>query len=174
MIDGSLKEWLDGIVTVDDNGFPIFKRLPTAAEIASIKPTDIEGMNTLYRLQSYLGLSSPEAQRQANVQYLARFNITPQSPLYAQRLNDLNKEVNSNRVIVATSRRVTQQAQTAVMLDGKNQSCIYINEGDAPCDSCLFLNGEQGTYQYFVENNLLPGDQCLGGDACLCQLVPYN
>lgn len=174
MIKGQLETWLDGIVTIGDNGLPIFKRLPTAAEIASIKPTDLDGMNTLYRLQSYLGLSSPEAQRQANVQYLARFNIVSTSPLYAQRLADLGNEVNSNRVMTATSRRVTQQAQTATMLEGTNQKCIYINEGDAPCDSCLFLNGEQGTYQYFVDNNLLPADQCLGGDNCLCQLVPYN
>jgi len=168
------KEWLDGIVTINKDGFPVFKRLPTAEEIARIKPTDLEGMNTLYRLQLYLGIKSPDELRQANVQYLARFNITKDSPLYAQRLNDLNNEINSNRVLVATSRRITEQTQTRTMLEGKDKQCVYVNEGDAPCDSCLFLNGEQQAYSWFVENNTRPGDQCLGGDNCLCILVPID
>ena len=170
----ALKEWLDGIVTIGSDGLPVFTRIPTVAEIAKIVPTDPEGMEVLFKMQSYLGLASPDQMRQANVQYLNRFNITPSSPLYAQRLNDLNKEVNSNATVTATARRVTQQMQTATMLDGDDRVCVYVNEGDAPCDSCLFLNGEVGKYSYFVDNNLRPGEQCLGENRCLCQLIPHG
>lgn len=169
-----LNEWLDGIVKLDKNGIPVFIRIPTVAEIASIKPTDLEGMNVLYKLQSYLGLKSPEAMRQANVKYLERFNILPSNPLYAQRLADLTTEVNSNRVLTATSRRITEQAQTETMLQGEDKICVYVNEGDNPCDSCLFINGETEKYSWFVSNNMRPGDQCLGGDNCLCVLVPID
>ena len=169
-----LSEWLDGIVKIDENGFPKFIRIPTVDEIKLIKPTDPDGMETLFKMQSYLGLKSPESMRQTNVKYLERFNITPSNPLYQQKLDNLNSQVNSNKVLTATSRRVTEQAQTVTMLEGQDKHCIYINEGDAPCDSCLFLNGEQGLYSYFVSNNLLPGDQCYGGDNCLCILVPHN
>lgn len=167
----SLKEWLDGIVSIGADGIPVFTRMPTVDEIARIKPTDPEGMEVLYRLQSYLGLSSPDAMRQANVEYLNRFNITPSSPLYAQRLNDLNNEVNSNKVLVGATRRITQQAETATMLENKDKVCIYINEGESPCTSCEPIGGTVEKYSWFVENNLLPGDQCLGGNSCLCRLL---
>lgn len=169
-----LNEWLDGIVKLDTNGIPVFIRIPTVAEIASIKPTDLEGMNVLYKLQSYLGLKSPEAMRQANVKYLERFNILPGNPLYAQRLADLTTEVNSNRVLTATSRRITQQAEVTTALQGENKKCVYVNEGEAPCSSCEFQNGETEPYTWFVSNNMRPGDQCLGGDNCLCRLIPIE
>jgi hypothetical protein len=170
----TLTEWLDGIVKIGSDGFPVFKRFPTVAELGRIKPSDPEGQIVLHRMQAILGHESAEQIRRAQIKYLERFNITPNSPLYAQRLNDLNKSVNSSKVLTATARRTSQQMQTATMLEGKDKQCIYINEGIEPCESCLFLNTEQGTYSYFVENNLRPGDQCLGGDNCLCQLVPYE
>jgi hypothetical protein len=165
-------EWLDGIVTINANGFPVFKRMPTVAELKQIVPTDPEGMAVLHRLQAITGFESAEGIRQAQVQYLTRFNITPSNPLYAQQLQNLNESVNSNRVIVATARRNSERMQTATMLEGKDKQCIYINEGEDPCSSCDYLAGETGPYSYFVENNLRPGDQCLGGDNCLCVLIP--
>ena len=171
---GSLKEWLDGIVTIDANGFPKFIRIPTVDELHAIKPTDAEGMEVLFKLQSYLGLKSPDAMRQANVKYLERFNITPSNPLYQQKLEELNSQVNSNRVLTATSRRITEQAQTLTMLEGKDKHCIYVNEGDDPCDYCLYEGGTEGLYSYFVANDLLPGSQCAGGDSCLCVIIPHD
>lgn len=162
-------------VFIGEDGFPVFVRTPTAAEIARIVPTSKDGMAILHGYQALLGFENPETIRRAQVKYLERFNITPSNPLYQQQLTNLANEVNSNRVMVATARRVTEQSQTWTAIEGNvQQECIRVAEGPDPCDNCIPLNGEQGTYQYFVSNNLRPGDQCLGGDNCLCVLIPIS
>jgi hypothetical protein len=168
----NLIEWLDGIVTIDSNGLPVFKRMPTVEELHRIKPSDPEGQVVLHRLQAMMGNESAEQIRRAQIKYLERFNITPSSPLYQQQLANLNTTVNSAKVLTATSRRVTHDSQLATMLEGKDKTCIYINEGEDPCDTCEPLGGQVEKYSWFVENNLIPGEQCLGGLSCLCILVP--
>lgn len=166
---------LESFVELGPDGFPIFNRLPTVDGIAAIVPTSKEGMATLHRYQALLGHESPETIRLAQVKYLERFNITPTNPLYKQQLANLANEANANKVLVATSRRITEQAQTMEMVNGDtSQEMIRIAEGPDPCENCISLNGETGTYKYFVDNNMRPGDQCVGGGNCLCQLIPYE
>lgn len=92
--------------------------------------------------------------------------------------NDFNKLVNDSANPadnVAMSRRVHQQTQTLVTLDGNlDKECVYINDGENPCDPCLNLGGTQMKYSEFVNNNMMPGDRCLGGNRCLCTLLPLG
>lgn len=164
-----------GFVTISAGGTPIFKRLPTADEIKLILPTDPDGMKILFGFRTELGLQTPSQLMTAQAKYLESFNITPSNPLYQQQLANLSSTVNSNRVLVATARRTTETAQTLTAIGGDfNHLVIRVAEGEEPCEMCEELNGETGTYSYFVANDLTPGSQCLGGSNCLCTLVPYE
>lgn len=164
-----------GFVTIGPDGVPIFKRLPTADEIRRFLPSDPNDMKVLYALRAELGLQTPTQLMTAQAKYLESFNITPSNPRYQQQLANLSKTVNSNKVLVATARRTTEATQTFTAIGGDyNHLVIRVAEGEAPCEPCEELNGETGTYSYFVKNDLTPGTQCYGGLNCLCTLVPYE
>ena len=173
----AIKIEADNFVTIDQaTGLPVWVKYPTVEELQSIVPTDPEGMKLLHRMEAAIGFQDPVRLADAQTKYLERFNITPGNPLYKQQLADLSNTVNSNKVLVATVRRNTERAQTADMIraTGGNPQLIRIAEGEDPCESCLPLDGETGTYEYFVSENIRPGDQCRGGDNCLCILVPFT
>ena len=167
---------LDDYVFISpDTGLPVWIQFPDASDIAQLKPSNPDDVAVIHRISALIGLETPSQLRRAQVKYLERFNIRPDNPLYQQQLENLASEANSNRVLVATARRNTERAQTltALAVTGANE-LMYINEGEDPCDNCLPINGETGDYNYFVSENLRPGDQCLGGDNCLCVLVPIS
>ena len=61
-------------------------------------------------------------------------------------------------------------------MDGDpNQLLVRIGEGDDDmCDVCAGLEGETGTIAYHESIGLPGAATCLGGDACRCDLVPYD
>ncbi len=172
-----VQEWLDGWVSIDPRtGFPVFKRNLTVREISSILPTNPDGLAQLHHMRVFLGMENANTILQKQTKYVERFiNITKDNPLYNQQLNAMVNDVNSNRVIVANARRVTERLQTSTAFgNDPDRKGVYVNEGEKPCDPCLALNGEVATQQEFTDNNMRPGDQCLGADNCLCIIIPFN
>jgi hypothetical protein len=53
-------------------------------------------------------------------------------------------------------------------------NCVYVNEGDNPCEECAAIGGEEMTLSEFESSNMMPGDRCLGGDNCKCVLIPIE
>ena len=162
-------------VKLGKDGRPVAVSVPTVEQVQSAKPSDPDAVAALSEyLFRYGWLDPVEVQRQ-QVQYLSRFGITPDSADYEAQLARLADESMASRVVVATSRRVAQQAELATATGGKlEQWCVYVNEGDEPCPACLDLGGEDHPYSWFVDNHALPGDRCYGGDNCRCILVPYD
>jgi hypothetical protein len=168
-------------VDLDADGNPIFiDALPEdfLRTLLPSSPADVSAVND-YRL--LYGLDDPSALRKFETQYLNRFGITPTNPdgtvnpNYQNALKQLSTESNSKRVAVAQARRSAQVTETLQASDGNlNQSAVYINDGPDPCENCLELNGEEMTIAQFKATNTEPGDRCLGGDNCLCILVPIN
>jgi len=162
-------------VIIDKDGFPIFIEALDVEAIAGIIPTSTEGIAKINRLLATYNLDNPIDLKRAQVQYLARFNITSDSPNFKQSLADLANESNNNRVIVAQARRYAQATETINALDGNlNKTCVYVNDGANPCVNCLELNGKTMKYSEFVETNSMPADRCLGGSNCLCLLIPLD
>ena len=162
-------------VELDDQGKPVFIETVSADELRRIKPTDVDALADLYNYLDVYSLDNLNERRKFEEQYLARFNLTPDNPRYADALAQLASESNSQRVMVAQARRAAQVTETNTMLGGETaKKCVYINDGPDPCDNCLALNGLEKTYAEFANDGELPGDRCLGGDNCLCILVPIN
>jgi hypothetical protein len=162
-------------VQLDENGFPIFIEPLNIDDLLRMRPSNTDDIAAIFEYKALYGLESPEQIRRAQIKYLERFNITSDSPQFAQQMEQLSTEANSNRVMVATARRVAEQQQTNAALGGRvDVVCVYVNEGPDPCDACLVLNGEEAPYSWFVSTSSRPGDQCYGGDNCLCTLIPIE
>jgi hypothetical protein len=161
-------------IDIDENGQPIFIDVVDADTLRLIKPTG-EDIDKVYQFRQVYGLEDPTQLRQFEQQYLQRFNLTPDNERYQAALQQLRDESNSQRVAVAQARRTSQRTETLDALDGQlTKNCIYVNDGPDPCDNCLSLSGEEKPYAEFIQNNEAPGDQCLGGDNCMCILVPIG
>ena len=162
-------------VELDSRGFPIFIEAPDADFVRLLKPTNPTDMAVIHNMLAVYGLENPTSIANAQLSYLARFNVTPDSPNFKTALEQLSTEANANRVLTAQARRISQSVETITAVNGNiNQKFVYINDGDDPCDNCLELNGEEGTYAELANQGKLPADRCLGGDNCLCILVPIE
>jgi hypothetical protein len=162
-------------VEFDADGFPVFIDTVTADELRKLLPSNPADFETVHNYLRVYGLDDPSDLANFQQQYLSRFNITSDSPQYEAALRQLSEEAQSRRVAVAQSRRAAQTAETIQALGGEmGKVCIYVNDGPDPCDNCLELGGEEKTYREFVQDGELPGDRCLGGDNCLCILIPIN
>lgn len=163
------------LVSLDANGYPVYIEPIGADALRRIKPNTEAGLGELYSYLDIYGLDDANARRKFQQQYLSRFNITTDSPSYASALEQLATESASKRVVVAQARRAAQMTETIVALDGELQkTCVYVNDGPDPCDNCAALNGLEKKYTEFVNDGEVPGDRCLGGDNCLCILIPIN
>jgi len=161
-------------VELDDEGRPKFIDTISADNLRLIKPTG-DDIDRVHKFRQVYGLEDHTQMRKFEEQYLQRFNLTPGNPRYAAALAQLANESNSQRVAVAQARRTAQRVETIEALEGNMQkNCIYVNDGPEPCDNCLALSGEEKPYSEFIANNEAPGDQCLGGDNCMCLLVPIS
>jgi hypothetical protein len=165
-------------VEIGANGKPTFIETIDPDVLKNLLPSNPDDMALLYKYRRLYNYESPTDIRKSKIQFLARFNITPDQPGYADAFLQLSEEVNSNKVLVGNARRVSQKMQMVESANGSNeQEAIYINDNDDPdgiCANCLALGGTQETIQWFVDNNAMPGDRCLGGDSCLCILVPID
>ena len=141
-------------------------------DTASLKELGTEDIGTLNNVVGKFGLTnSPEQMLDMQSSMLQAFSSRPGSPMYETDLMRL-KEGMEGRVLLGQSRRVSERFETLTAIDGNmSQEMIYLNEGDDPCDGCAPLGGETMTYAEFIQNDMLPGSQCYGGDLCLCQLM---
>ena len=161
-------------IELDENGNPVFIDVIPDDALRLIKPTG-DDIDKVHEYRQVYGLEDPQAMRQFEQQYLQRFNLTPDNPRYMAALEQLANESNSKKVAVAQARRTAQRVETITALDGyMGGTCVYVNDGPDPCDNCLALSGEEKPYIEFVANHELPGDQCFGGDLCMCVIVPIN
>ena len=161
-------------IDLDENGFPVFIDVVPDDALRLIKPTG-DDIDLIHDYQRVYGLEDPNTIAKFEQQYLQRFDLDPTNPRYADALAALATESNSKRVAVAQARRVAQQTETIQALRGKiDRVCVYVNDGPDPCDNCLALSGEEKPYSEFISASEAPGDQCLGGDNCMCRLVPIN
>ena len=159
----------------DAQGNPVFIEPPDYSFIQAALPSNPDAMADLFEYHLDFGLSTPSQLRRAEVKYLERFNLTPSNPGYQEALERLAKESNSKRVLVASARRIFQHTRTIEAANGDmKKKAMYVNDGPKPCAECVSLGGKVHSLKWFAENNAQPGDRCLGGDNCLCDLVPIN
>ena len=165
-------------VEIGSNGKPVFIEKIDPDVIKNLKPSNPDDVALAYQYRRIYNFESPSDIRKAKIQYLSRFNITPDQPGYADAFLQLSEETNARKVLLANARRVSQKMQMIESSNGRlNQRAIYVNDNDDPdaiCPNCLSLGGTEETLEWFIQNNSQPGDRCLGGDNCLCILVPVN
>jgi hypothetical protein len=157
-------------VVIDADGNPVFIDTLPAEVLRLIKPTD-DDIDLVYQYKSVYNLDDPNKLRRAQEQYLSRFNLTPDNPRYADALAQLATESNSRRVAVAQARRNAQRVELIQQTGGDFSGLgVYVNDDD-PCEPCEALGGLIQPITEFEANNQEPGDVCLGGDNCRCQII---
>ena len=155
-------------------GIPSVIPTPTIEDLKSFKFDNEADQAAMSRMLEQFGLGGPDQLINGARARLERFNLTPDNPGYEREL-ELLQTTESGKVLLGQSRRVAQRYETLTSVDGNiNQNCIRVPEGDEPCEACLPLAGLEQPLAEFIANNQMPGDQCLGGDACLCQVYPID
>ncbi len=149
--------------------------MPDAAGLQGLSTTDPADVATMnLTLERYGVVNTPDELIEAQSDMLQRFNIGPNDPRYKAEMERL-ATTGSGRVLLGQSRRVSQRVETLRGINGNtNQRCVYICEGEDPCEECEPLGGTDGPYKMFVQENMAPGDRCLGGSLCQCALVPVG
>jgi hypothetical protein len=111
----------------------------------------------------------------AQSKFLERFNITSDDPRFPGEMQRL-ADAQGGRALLAEARRTAEKYESLVAIDGNpNQEVIRVAEGPDPCELCLDATGTEGTYAELARNKDLPGgNSCLGGDLCLCVIVPIE
>ena len=135
-------------------------------------PRDVAALSRIYEL--YTGRTGID-ERHAAARWLDRFSITPDDPRYAAEFDRLIEAGASSRAVLAEQRRIAERTELLHMTGGDlHAHVIYVNEGPNPCPECAALGGEVGTLAEMQAAHNMPGDRCLGGDNCLCQLIPID
>jgi len=142
--------------------------IPRTVPVPSLQ--DMKGMSVgdlASTCERYGYVDSIDARVDMNKEFLRRFNIGPTDSRYGFEMDRLKDK--QQIAMLGQTRRLATRHETLRSIDGNlNQKLVYINESSEPCDECAPLGGQEGTYQEFAQNGMLPGDRCLGGDNCLC------
>ena len=142
--------------------------IPDVAGLKEMGLDDIDVLNDV--LFRYNAIPTPDELIEEQSAYLARFNSNAGTPLYDTQMTTL-KEGMAERITLGRARRVSQRLEMLAAVEGNTQqNMMYLTEGDNPCGGCEPLGGTEGTLQWFIDNHMLPGDQCYGKHLCLCQL----
>ena len=154
----------DPRVELNAAGFPVY--------IEPLKPSMLRGwssnnpqdVDTINRMLALYNRQTPSDLAELAKGHLAAFNnINPltQPALYQSEMTRLMDTAGSNKVLVASARRIQERTELVESVGGKiteTQLFIYVNEGPAPCEGCVQINGEGPvTYEWFVANDILPG-----------------
>jgi hypothetical protein len=157
------------------DGVPVFNELLNINEILAIKPSNKQGVATIYNYLRKTGMENPVARMEANQAHLAGFDIVPGTPGYDRALDALVNAGSGRTSTVAFARRVATRTETLAQVDGNpNVEMVRIADGPAPCPACLELEGTQGTFAWFEAEGLLPPAQCYGSSNCMCQMQKIN
>lgn len=147
------------------DGIPTNIPLPTPAEMKDLST------GQLYDLSSRYGYIDPLENRVAIAQSrLASFNIRPGDARYANAMAKLEEDMKP--ALLGNARKMATRHETLRAVNGNmDQTMVYLNESDEPCEECEPLGGMEKTYSEFVADGDMPADRCLGGSNCLCTLM---
>jgi hypothetical protein len=133
--------------------------------IGTLSDEDITAMN--YTLERYGFVNTPDKVLIEQTKYMELWGLDGDASRYAETMK--------GKVLLGQTRRISEKYETLVLIDGDTSTqMIYGNEGDDPCDGCLPLGGETGTYAEFVAEDMLPGSRCFGGNLCQCVLMAFE
>lgn len=170
-VDGAGRQYSPFLERGADN-VPARLPVPDVDDLRAFGIGDPKVMNAV--LQRYGLSNTPDKLLEEQSKYLERFNARTGSALYDTQRLDLMSNM-EGRILLGQARRVSQRYETLVLLDGDySKRVIYVAEGDAPCDGCAPLAGTIGTAAELQGEGIWPGEQCLGGDQCLCQIMVYE
>lgn len=163
------------VVTLDREGRQTNVRGLPPETIQTFNRNDPEQVAAMSRIMDIYTGRSPIDAREATAKWLERFNIKADDPRFEAEFERLLDAGASNRAVLAESKRIAERAELITMTGGElGTKCVYVNEGPDPCEECEPLNGIVLTLGEFEAQGLMPGDRCLGGDNCLCQLIPFD
>lgn len=150
-----------------ETGIPELARVPSPHELTVPRtPEQSAEMDRL--VHRYMNGRTPDVEMKARAQFLTRYGITPGDPRWAVEQDRLMNG-QRGRIQVGMARRLTERYETLSAAGGDMAAMtIYIAEGDDPCEECIALAGEEMPLGERIAEGLMPGDRCLGGDACQC------
>ncbi len=158
-----------------ENGVPVFIKPLTTDDLSGFDPNNKLDIAKLNDILASRGLGDPRQLRGAAAEFLQRHNIQPGDPQWDIEMERLTNGAASRRVALGEARRAAEREQAIRAARGNmNQNFVRVAEGDDPCEECEPLNGEEGTLEELGKDNMLPGDRCLGGNACLCVLIAVD
>ena len=160
-----------------NNQTPFINNFPTPGDLRGFNTKRPEDVDKMSRLLGKYGFPPPDEMVEQQQEFLARFNITPDSPQYAAEMERLGSS-QSGKVLLSTSRRTQEQYQSLSSVDGNvNTNMVRMEEGgeNPPCSLCEPLDGLEMTLAEFYSTGQGPGGStCEGGDFCLGILVPFE
>lgn len=166
---------IEGLVELGPDGRPVFIKPITADDLRGFSPSNPEDVAKLNQVLIATGVSNPSEIRRQSTKYLERWNYEPGTEAYERALDKLISDTGSKKVLLGQARRAAERAELLTLTKGNvRQQCVRVPEGPDPCPACLELIGETGTIGELAANNSLPGDQCYGGDLCMCRIIPIN
>lgn len=166
---------IGGRVTLDADGRPVTVKPLTSNDLNEFSPSNPEDVATLNRLLIEDGTISPSDIRKSTSKYLERWDYEPGTEDYARAYDRLISDAGSKKVLLGSARRTAERAELFTLTGGNlKQEVVRVPEGPDPCPACLELIGVTGTVGQLSAAGQLPGDQCYGGDLCMCILVPIN
>jgi len=164
-------------ITRGSNNVPrTIPRMPTADDLRNVDHNTPEGMEAISLVLHRFGLfSTPAAALESHASSLDRFTGLTSGTANFEAETLRMAQAESGRRMLGQARKVSQRYETLSNLQGNmQQNVMYVCEGDDPCDGCLPLAGTEGPYSRMVADSIVPTEQCLGGDLCMCQLVPVD
>jgi hypothetical protein len=149
--------------------------VPNTVALRDLKGDNPEDIAQIQALLRRFDRDNNRTRIDAQKKFLAGFGITSGDPRYRGEMLRLGK-AQGGRALLAEARRTSEKYETAIAAQGNpNQQFMRVAEGPDPCELCEEETGEEGTYRELAAQGLLPGgSSCLGGDLCLCVLVPIE
>lgn len=146
---------------------PELARMPSPHELTVPRtPEQSAEMDRL--VHRYMNGRTPDVETKARAQFLTRYGITPGDPRW-EREQDRLANGQRGRIQIGMARRLTERYETLSAAGGDmTAESFYIAEGEDPCDECVREAGKSMPLGERISAGLMPGDFCLGQDACQC------
>jgi hypothetical protein len=149
--------------------------VPRISELQGFSSTDPNDVADMHGLLREFGRDDARTLLERQASQLERFGFVSGTPRFDAEMQRL-VDTGSNTALLAEARRTSERYESLVAIDGNpNQEVIRVAEGPDPCELCEAETGTEGTYAELAQQGLLPGgSSCLGGDLCLCVVVPIE
>lgn len=136
---------------------PTGTRVPSPHELSM--PRSPEQAAELDRLtHRYLNGRTPDLEMRSRSEFLKRYGITPGDPRWA-REQDRLQNGQRGRIQLGMARRLSERYETMAASGGDmTAECVYIAEGEEPCEECSAIAGDTMTLGERINEGLMPGD----------------